>query len=253
MEQLRITAVKYYNTLPFIYGITQSGLLRNYSLSLDVPSECARKLITGEADLGLIPVGALSALSGYRIISELCIGARNDVQSVILLTNTELSSLNRIYLDEDSRTSVALVKILANELWHVNAEWVSLNDLTGPLRDGEGLVAIGDKTFALRLQYLYCYDLAGEWIRHTGLPFVFAVWVTSKQLPGQFLNNFDLALQWGVSHKKESAGLATNAAISEKELLDYLDKAIFYQLDEQMIKGMDLFLAKINKNQPFTG
>lgn len=247
MEPIRITAVKYYNTLPFIFGLTRSGLPGNIDLSLDVPSECARKLQAGEADLGLIPVGALPSIPGYTIVSRFCIGAVKNVQSVILISNTELRSLRKIYLDTDSRTSVALVKILAEELWKINVTWESSANLKDSLKSGEGMVAIGDKTFELRGNYQYSYDLAGEWIRLTGLPFVFAVWVATKQLPEQFLNDFESALSWGVEHKQGSVSLATNLIISEEELHIYLDKAIHYPLDDEKHKGMELFLSKLKK------
>ena len=85
MKPIRITAVSYYNTLPFIYGIKHSGLLSGYELSLDVPSECARKIINHEADISLIPVGALPGIPDYQLVSNLCIGADKDVKSVLLL------------------------------------------------------------------------------------------------------------------------------------------------------------------------
>lgn len=247
MEQLRITAVSYYNTLPFIYGINQSGLLTDYKLSLDVPSECARKLISHEADLGLISAGALPFIPDYKIISRYCIGATGDVQSVILLSDTGLHSLRRIYLDTDSRTSVTLVKVLAREFWNIEVEWVPAENLNNKLRPGEGMVAIGDKTFLLRNQYKYCYDLAGEWIKLTGLPFVFAVWISVKKLPKHFLNAFEAAMRWGVGHKQESISLANNLIISEQELHNYLKNAIDYPLDEEKLKGMELFLSSLKE------
>lgn len=245
MKPYRITAVKYYNTLPFIYGLTKSGKLTDYDLSLDVPSECARKLIAGEADLGLIPVGALPGIQNYKIISDLCIGAIGDVQSVILLTDSELTSLKKIYLDTDSLTSVNLAKVLAKRLWKIEVQWESSANFTQPLQPGEAMVAIGDKTFNLRPKFNSCYDLASEWIRLIGLPFVFAVWVAAQPIPQTFINNFNEALQWGVEHKKESMTLASNLVISEAELLEYLENAIHYPLDESKRKGLELFLSML--------
>jgi chorismate dehydratase len=247
MEPIRITTVKYYNTLPFLYGISRSGLLSGYTLSLDVPSECARKLISEEADLGLIPVGALPSIPDYEIISKYCIGAVRDVQSVVLLTDTELHSLNTIYLDTDSRTSVTLVKVLASELWNIDVQWIPSKHPDKILNPGEGVVAIGDKTFLLKNRYKYCIDLAGEWIKLTGLPFVFAVWISMKELPDDFLSTFESALQWGVGHKQESVSLASNLIISEQELQTYLEKAIDYPLDDAKLAGMELFLSKLKK------
>jgi chorismate dehydratase len=242
MNPIRITAVSYYNTLPFIYGLTHSGLLDDFQLSLDVPSECARKLIADEADIGLIPVGALPSLQGYRLVGNSCIGADKDVKSVLLLSNTGLESLKTIYLDTDSRTSVNLVKILAQKYWKINPRWVSLSELEGNPGSDAGMVLIGDKTFGLCRQYPYCYDLAGEWIKYTGLPFVFAAWITLKTLPAGFESAFESALVWGTEHREKSVILADKLHITKEELLTYLKNDISYTLDSKKIKGMELFL-----------
>jgi len=250
MNPIRITAVSYYNTLPFIYGITRSGLLSGFELSLDVPSECARKISTGEADIGLIPVGALPGIPGYRLLGNMCIGADKDVKSVLLLSNTALPEIKTVYLDTDSRTSVTLVKILAKQHWKISPQWKSLNELNSKLGSDEGMVLIGDKTFGLSAKYPFCYDLAGEWIKFTGLPFVFATWITRKPLSAEFESSFREALTWGTNHREESVTMAENPHITEKELISYLKNDISYPLDSQKIKGMELFLKLLAENPP---
>jgi chorismate dehydratase len=246
MKPYRITAVSYYNTLPFIYGLMHSGLLGNFDLSLDVPSECARKIISGEADIGLIPVGALPGVSDYQLIGNLCIGADKDVKSVLLLANAALTEIKTIYLDTDSRTSVNLVKVLAKHFWKIDPDWKSLAELKGKPGIDEGMVLIGDKTFGLSSQYSHCFDLAGEWIRFTGLPFVFAVWISRKTLPAEFVKAFQSALAWGVDHREDSAIVAGKLHISEQELISYLKNDISYSLDEAKVKGMELFLKYLS-------
>lgn len=249
MNPVRITAVSYYNTLPFIYGIRHSGLLSGYDLSLDVPSECARKLISDEADIGLIPVGALPGIPGYHLVSNLCIGADKDVKSVLLLANTVYTSIKTIYLDTDSLTSVNLVKVLAREYWKIDPEWKSLSELKSNLSPDEGMVLIGDKTFGLISRYPFCYDLAGEWIKFTGLSFVFAVWISRKPLPPEFKAVFQSALTWGVEHREGSVIIAERPHITEQQLLSYLKNDISYSLDEKKLKGMELFLQFLSKEQ----
>jgi chorismate dehydratase len=249
MNPIRITAVCYYNTLPFIYGIRHSGKLSGYELSLDVPSQCAHKLLNNEADVGLIPVGALPQFDPYHLVSDLCIGADKDVKSVLLLATSELSQIKTIYLDTDSLTSVNLVRILAERYWKINPEWKSLALLNAPLSDHEGKVLIGDKTFGLSTQYPYCFDLAGEWIKHTGLPFVFAVWISRKPLPASFLNEFKAALSWGVNHRENSTIMAQQPHITEQELVSYLTNDISYPLDAQKQKGMELFLDLLKQRK----
>lgn len=242
MNPIRITAVSYYNTLPFIYGLTRSGLLSGFELSLDVPSECARKIISAEADIGLIPVGALPSIPSYKLIGNLCIGADKDVKSVLLLANSELQSLKTIYLDTDSRTSVNLAKILAKHYWKINPRWESLSNLQGKPAPDEGMVLIGDKTFGLCRQYPHCYDLAGEWIKFTGLPFVFAAWISRIPLTDAFEESFNAALFWGTGHREESVILAGKLHITEQQLISYLKNDISYTLDDAKIKGLELFL-----------
>jgi chorismate dehydratase len=247
MNPIRITAISYYNTLPFIYGLTHSGLLSDYILNLEVPSVSAQKIIASEAEIGLIPVGALPGISNYHLVSNLCIGADKDVKSVLLLANTELSTIKTIYLDADSLTSVNLVQILAQKYWKISPQWKSNSDLKGKLTLEEGMVLIGDKTFGLAGQYPFCYDLAGEWIKFTGLPFVFAVWISRKPLPENLEKSFQSALAWGVNHREESAIMAVNPHITDQELISYLKNDISYSLDEQKMKGMELFLKYLSQ------
>lgn len=242
MNPKRITAISYYNTLPFIYGLKHSGLLSDYILNLEVPSVSAHKIIANEAEIGLIPVGALPGISNYHLVSNLCIGADKDVKSVLLLANVALPEIKTIYLDTDSLTSVNLVRILAKEYWKINPQWKSITELSGKLSEEEGMVLIGDKTFGLSGQYPFCYDLAGEWIKFTGLPFVFAVWISRTPLPADFEKSFQAALAWGVEHREESIIMAVKPHITDQELISYLKNDISYSLDEQKKKGMELFL-----------
>lgn len=242
MNPIRITAISYYNTLPFIYGLTHSGLLSGYKLNLEVPSVSAQKIISNEAEIGLIPVGALPGINNYHLVSNLCIGADKDVKSVLLLANVALPDIKTIYLDTDSLTSVNLVRVLAQKYWKISPQWKSLSELKAELSLEEGMVLIGDKTFGLSGQYPFCYDLAGEWIKFTGLPFVFAVWISRQPLPADFEKSFQASLSWGVEHREESIIMAVNPHITEQELISYLKNDISYSLDEKKIKGMELFL-----------
>jgi chorismate dehydratase len=248
MNPIRITAISYYNTLPFIYGLTHSGLLSGFKLNLEVPSLSAQKLAADEADIGLIPVGALPGIPDYTLVSNLCIGADKDVKSVLLLANAGLKAIKTIYLDTDSLTSVNLVRIMAQKFWRIKPEWKSLSELNGQLTQDEGMVLIGDKTFGLSGQYPFCYDMAGEWIKYTGLPFVFAVWISRKPLPANFENSFQSALAWGVDHREESVMMAEKLHITEQELISYLRNDISYSLDQQKMKGMELFLKYLSEN-----
>jgi chorismate dehydratase len=229
--------------------LTQSGLLSGFKLDLDVPAECAKKILLDDADIGLVPVAMLPEIKDHRIISNFCIGAEKNVKSVLLLANSDLHGLKTVFLDTDSRTSVNLVKILANKFWGINPTWMSISECKGDLSDDEGMVLIGDKTFGLCRQYSFCYDLAGEWVKFTGLPFVFAAWVTKKPLTDVFEKAFQSALSWGVDNREKSIGLAEKLLITEHELISYLKEDISYLLDERKIAGLSLFLKYLSEEK----
>ncbi|MGA2823336.1 MAG: menaquinone biosynthesis protein [Bacteroidales bacterium] len=243
MELLKISAVSYLNTIPFVYGIQRSGLLKDYRLDLDIPSLCAEKLKNGVVDVALIPVGALNDLASFQFITDYCIGAVSTVKTVLLLSHKPLHEITEIGLDYDSRTSVQLVKVLAKYQWKITPLWKNLMPGQASQDPGvEAIVAIGDKTFDLVKKYPYCYDLAEEWIRLTSLPFVFAVWVTTKKLPEHLQIDLNSALEYGVGHIKETLEFFKDKLPAEEDCQSYLEKNISYTFDERKKEGLRLFL-----------
>ncbi|MEI6456385.1 MAG: menaquinone biosynthesis protein [bacterium] len=243
MELLRISAVSYLNTFPFVYGIRESGDLNNYRLDLDVPSICAEKLINDQVDISLVPAGALTDLDEYHIVAPYCIGAVKEVKTVLLLSKVPLEKISRIYLDFDSLTSVRLVRVLANHYWKISPSFVPLE--AGHLAGGEqpeSVVAIGDKTFGMRQYYPYIYDLASEWIAYTALPFVFAIWISKRELPAEITEPLVRALEYGISHKSESLDYFSDRLPDCGDCLGYLEENISYHFDEQKKQGLAKFL-----------
>jgi chorismate dehydratase len=247
MNSLKISAVSYLNTIPFVYGIIKSGLLENFRLDLDVPSVCAEKLKTGEVDVALVPVGAFPDFKNPVIVSEYCIGSVGKVRTVLLLSQKPLEQIDNIYLDYDSRTSVKLARILAEKYWNIEPLWTNLKSGQSDRGDKLGsLVAIGDKTFKLADKYKYVYDLSEEWSRFTGLPFVFAVWLSKKQLPAIFKDQLNAALAFGLKHKAESLDYFKDKLPAYDDCLSYLENNISFQFDEKKKRGMQLFLKYIS-------
>ena len=248
MELLKISAVSYLNTYPFVYGLLQSGLIKDFRLDLDVPSICAAKLKTGEVDIALVPVGALPEFKTFEIISGYCIGAVNKVKTVLLLSQKPLDEIRTIYLDSDSRTSVQLVKVLARHHWNIDPVWENLAP-GGILvkKEMEAVVAIGDKTFDLSGQYRYVYDLAEEWIKFTSLPFVFAVWLSTKKIPAEMLKSLDDALVYGVHHINETLEFFKDKLPVHQDCKSYLKENISYTLDARKKEGLKLFLDLLKK------
>lgn len=243
MDELKISAVSYLNTFPFVYGLMKSGFLKDFRLDLDIPSVCAEKLSKGMVDISLVPVGALTDFKKLHFISDYCIGATGQVKTVLLLSQVPLKQIKQIHLDFDSRTSVQLVKVLAEKYWDIHPSWTNLQQ--GQAISGnpmEALVAIGDKTFELRHHYPFVYDLAEEWMKYTGLPFVFAVWISREKLPEKVISPFRESLAWGVGHKAESLEFFRDKLPAYEDCLAYLEKNISYQLDAKKQQGLALFL-----------
>jgi chorismate dehydratase len=241
-EKIRISAVSYLNTLPFVYGLKNITLGFSTDLSLDTPAECARKLIHNEADLGLVPVASIPGINNAEIVSDFCIGAIGKVQTVLLLSNYPLKEIKTIFLDTDSRTSVKLLKILGKRFWKRDFEWRTMDISNYRGNRPVGFLMIGDKTFAERKKFKYGIDLSLEWERFTGLPFVFAAWVANKHLPADFVNNFNRALRYGIANIDRASEGYENGLIGHEDLKDYLKHSISYSLDAKKKQAMTLFL-----------
>ncbi len=248
MEKIKLSAVSYHNTLPFVYGITRSNLLPEVELSLEVPARTASRLLEDQIDIGLVPVAAIAKLENYSIVGDFCIGGEGKVKTVCLFSQKPVDQLQTIYLDPESRTSVMLVRVLADRHWKQSLEWKPLNGKDPlSLSDDEGVVLIGDKTFPVSDRFAFGYDLSEEWMKMTGLPFVFAAWVTTHELPADFLQTFNQALAWGVEHRNESIQLVKDPIIPDEELLFYLNHCISYPLNAEKQKGMKLFFEYLSQ------
>ena len=244
---LKISAVSYLNTIPFIHGLKQSELIKTIDLQLDYPSICADKLINGTVDLALVPVAVIPKLKEAYIISDYCIGANGAVDTVCLYSDVPIEEIESIVLDYQSRTSVALLKILLKEYWQLNPELKKANvGFEENIKGNHAALVIGDRAFALNTKYAYIYDLSAIWKKMTGLPFVFAAWVANTELPQDFIISFNKALEKGLSNIDKALALEGNSYPNCKNPEDYLNNKISYNLDVEKQKGMDLFLRKIS-------
>ena len=247
LDKIKISIVSYLNTTPLVYGLENYGPIQGQiDLQKDIPSECARKLIAGEVDLGLIPVAAIPSLKEANIVSDYCIGAVGKVKSVLLLSDVPLNKIEKIYLDYHSRTSINLCKVLCRELWNIEPEFIASeagfeNKVSGTTAG----VIIGDRTFNLQKDYAFQFDLAEQWQVHTGLPFVFATWVSTKKLSADFIELFNKALEFGLDQLDLSIAHSTQTTINKEGLKDYLTEYIDFDFDSKKREAMNLFLSKL--------
>ncbi len=243
MRKIKCGAVSYLNTKPLIYGFEQGLMGDAIEMTTAYPSAIARMLLSNEIDLGLVPVAIIPSLQEYHIIGDYCIGADGAVASVCIFSDVPIEEVTEVLLDYQSRTSVALAKILLKEYWKVSPV---LTDATADFREHisgttAGLV-IGDRAFEQRKKSLYNYDLGKAWKDLTGLPFVFAAWISNKKLDDDFIQPFNAATSAGMH--------ALDAIIAQNpyplfDLKKYFTEYISYTLDDRKKQGLKLFLQKL--------
>ena len=247
--KIRVGAVSYLNTKPLIYGFAQGMMHNEIDLVIDYPSNIALMLMENKIDVGLIPVAVIPQLKEHYIISRYCIGCDGEVGSVCLFSDVPLQSIKKILLDYQSSTSVELLKILLNEYWKIDPviEMTSSDDYTNDIKGTTAGLVIGDRALAQRKKSTYIFDLGLEWKKFTGLPFVFAAWVSNKKLDENFINSFNEANSKGLQNLPEIV------AQNPFELFDlnaYFSSYINYFFDEKKETGMKLFLQKLHAEIP---
>lgn len=241
---IKISAVSYLNTLPFAYGIEQSEYLKkNSDINRDIPSECARKLVEGEVDLGLVPVAIIPHLEKHFIISDYCIGAVGKVHSVNLYSHKPVDQITEVVLDYQSRTSVNLCKILCKHYWNISPQFIQgAAGYEKEILPHQAAVIIGDRTFALNGTFAFEYDLSETWFEMTSLPFVFAAWVANKEIPQDYIKEFNIAAANGLKHIDDAIAFGNITLISREDQKNYLTNSISYQFDDKKKEGLAKFL-----------
>ena len=248
MENLiRVGIVNYLNTRPLLYGIKHSAIMERIDLIQDYPSRIASMLLDGSIDLGLVPVTVIPRLREAHIITDYCIGCDGAVASVCIFSEQPLEKVEEILLDYQSRTSVALLRLLLEEHWkHTPTLIDTKEEYQSRIKGTTAGLLIGDRALAQRKISPYIYDLGEAWKDHTGLPFVFAAWVSNRQLPSSFIKGFNEANKSGLKHIDEVVGANASSVFDLKE---YFTEHIDYLLDNEKNKGLKLFLEKVRYNK----
>ena len=241
MRKIKLSAVSYTNTKPFLYGIQNTEIIDKIDLSLDIPSDCAQKLIDGVVDIGLIPVAAVLDLPKWEIVSDYCIGAVGAVNSVFIFSNCDIKDVKTVQLDPQSRTSNNLARVLLKNLWKIEPQLIKEADDYAQSNDtNTAFVQIGDRTFGKKAQFKFVYDLSEEWQKLTGLPFVFATWIANKSIPKEFTDEFNTSLKYGLDHRSEL--LKQLPTRPDFDLEDYLMCKLDFDLTEDKKKALYMFL-----------
>jgi chorismate dehydratase len=251
MRRLRISAISYLNTAPLMWDFEHGGAGRDFDISYTLPSACARALAEGTADIGIIPAAAYAEIPGLQVLPEVAIASRRAVRSILLVSKVPINQVRTVALDTSSMTSVALTKVLFEKWLGGGRTYTAMApDVDAMLADHDAGLLIGDPALKIERKRYHTIDLAEEWIRHTGKPFVFAFWAVrgdalreaapTVDLPAMFQESRDHGLEPS-SLNQIAREWAPRLDVAESDVKSYLTQNIHYQLDPGCLEGLRLF------------
>jgi chorismate dehydratase len=251
MRRLRISAISYLNTAPLMWDFEHGGASPFFDISYTLPSGCARALQAGTADIGIIPAAAYAEIPGLQVLPGVAIASRRAVRSILLVSKVPVEKIRTVALDTSSMTSVALTKILFEKWLGGGRTFTDMPpDIEQMLATHDAGLLIGDPALQVDRSRYLTLDLAEEWIRYTGKPFVFAFWAVRGAALQEASPSLDLAqvFQDSRDHGLTPASLSQIARewaprlnLREDEVRSYLTESIHYDLDPGCIEGLQLF------------
>ena len=244
-KKWRIGAVSYLNTRPLLLGMEQGPFCDSIDLVKSYPAQIAQNLLDDTIDIGLVPVAIMPLLANPQIVSKYVIGSEGAVASVALFSQVPMDQIEKLYLDYQSRTSVALAKVLLSKYWNKEVEFLTATE--GYINEISGTTAgiiIGDRALTSLKRFEHIYDLGLAWKAYTGLPFVFAAWVSNKPIPSAFMKAFDAANEYGLQHLDEVIALIP-ATEQVYNLHKYYTENISYEFTPEKRRGLEKFLEAL--------
>lgn len=242
----RIAASSYLNTAPLIWSFIHGSQRDAVELFTDTaPARCAEMLARGEVDAALVPVIEYQRINDISITPDVCVGSKTAVRSVVLVTRkNNLKKVERVALDESSRTSAALVKIIFREFLGFEPEWkTAAPDLHSMMQQADAALIIGDPAMNISRDQFRVFDLATLWHEFTGFGFVFAMWmVRNESLEKVRSIDFATARDEGLANlDKVIASYPHQIPFSVDEIRQYLTENIVFKVDEEMRNGLNLY------------
>ena len=287
MSKLRISIVEYLNTAPLVWGFTDGPLQGRYDLSFTVPSQCAEALRRGDVDVAIIPAIEYQRIDNVVALPGMAVAARGEVQSILVVAKKPIEMAKRIALDSSSRSSAALVRILAREHWRIQPEFVeAVPDPAAMLSSADAALVIGDPALRIAVKMeqlsgkmpsngdcckgdpkdmpvpgcetLFVYDVAYQWHEMTGKPCVLAIWVGRRDaITPEVIADFEASKQYGMERIPEIAEAASmKLDLPEQALERYLSHHIHFGLEPEYVEGLELYFQKaadaglIPRNKP---
>lgn len=256
--RVRIAAIGFLNPAPLMWDFEHppldAELALRYSIERMTPSQCAARLAEGTADIGLIPIAALATTPGLRILPGCTIASKDHVRSLLLVRRAHrpLAEVRSVAADIASRTTIAYTRILFHRWGNSAVPFLPMAaDLDTMLECADAAILIGDPAllaleersnlFERTGEELVYHDLAHEWRKLTGLPFISAVWsaahgsVLEENIAEDFIRSRDHGLQNIEALARE---WSRKMPVPEDTIRTYLSTNIHYVLDEECIEGM---------------
>jgi chorismate dehydratase len=250
----RVCAVSYLNTAPLVWGMLHGPQRGIFDLEFQIPAECADRLASGRADLGIVPVFELIR-QDLEIVPGTGIACHGPVHSILLVASKPLAEVRSLAADSSSRTSVQLARVILERRYGVSPAVRPMPpDLETMLRAADAALLIGDP--ALRVfcrRHGYCtYDLGKEWVEMTGLPMVFAVWAGRRgAVTPELVQAFTDSCRYGKERIEEIVSQESASRGFAPELVrEYLTRNIVHELGPRDYEGMELFLRYARSASP---
>ena len=276
MRKVRISIVEYLNTAPLVWGFTEGPLAGKYDLSFAVPSLCAESLRSGQSDIGIIPAIEYQRMEGMVALSGMSIAAKREVRSLLVVGKRPIEMAKRIALDKSSRSTAALVRLLAKDYWKISPEFVdAVPDPSEMLKQADAALVIGDPALRISLKMdalsgktpagdqqccqgdpdelpvpgfetLFVYDVAHLWREMTGKPCVLAIWVGRRDaFTPEVIADFKASKRYGLERVREiSEAASVKLDLPARALERYIVENINFDLDEENLAGLKLYFEK---------
>ena len=251
MPKLRVGIVNYLNSKPLAWGFLKGHHADLFTPSYHPPALVARLLAQGNLDVGLIPSIEVQRIPDLRVLPDLCIAATQEVRSVLMVSKVPPAEVRKVALDQNSRTSVALLRILLRERYGLDPEYLPERpEIDRMLAEADAALIIGDPALRIERERYRVIDLAAEWRALTGLPFVFAVWAVRPEVEFTDLAfYFKSSLRYGMSSLdtvvRESAA---EMGLDTSEVRSYLTESLTFFLRHDEIQGLEEFYRRAHKH-----
>ena len=249
-SRLSVAVVDYLNAVPLFWGLQHGPQQGLFDLKFLLPSKCADALRDGEVQGAILPSIEYQRIEGLKIVPGLCIASPGPVRSVLLISQKPIEQIRSVALDTSSRTSVCLVQILLRRQYRLQPQVKpSAPNLRAMLGECDAAVVIGDPALASDFPGLRVYDLAEEWRKMTGLPFVFAIWALRKESASpDWIRPMQESTAYALEHLDDIAQSETKRTGLPIPLIhSYLTENIDFSLSEKNLEGLRTFYRLANE------